>query len=132
MSLVNIYIHLYCIHDGVTTPAPQVLVVVMWSLPMLRTVRPHEPRKNYKIISIFHGQGTEMIRIPVFWHSWCWILAESVCQTGGSKYKVKEPNRNSESLGEKATKNMVSLFSLILPQFFCLFRANGYMIVLRN
>ena len=30
---------------------------------MLRAVRSYEPRKNYKIISIFHGQGTEMICI---------------------------------------------------------------------
>ena len=104
--------HLSCIYSGVTAPAPQVLVVVIWSLPKLRTIRPHELRKNYKMISIFRGQGTKMIYMPVFWHSWYWILAESVCQTGGSKYKVKEPNRNSESLGEKATKKNVGF---VLP-----------------
>lgn len=80
MSLVNICMNLYCIYGGVTAPAPQVLVVVIWSLPVLRTISPHELRKNYKMISIFRGQGTKMICMPVFWHSWYWILAESVCQ----------------------------------------------------
>ena len=70
-----------------------------------------------------------MVCMPGIWHSQCWTIAESVYQTSGVRYKVKEQDRgsNSESHGTKATKkNGESVFPnspLVLS--FLLFSADG-------
>lgn len=101
--------YLCCMLPRIAIAGSQVLVVVMWSPPVLRTVRSHlSLEKNGKIINFFHRQKVEMVCIPSIWHPQYWTTVESVHQTGDSKYKAKEQDRKqywkSESKSHTHTK----------------------------